>query len=183
MLSDEQIKFINQYCQNRGDFYGTLEGMGLSVYHFMSWCDNSIFKESYRKVRSQVIEILKDENHQLGLLRLNTILLEGIVQNTTQQKHIVRGDKSTFATTRTTKNLGVPGWAVLAAIEKPNLEKALDTMADEGVLPRDMAVKIIDRISKISEEIRHTLSDNSENVLNETKVTALIKKAVLGASE
>lgn len=181
MLSDEQIKFINNYCNSRGDYYGTLELMGLSVYHFLAWCENPIFKETYAKVKRQVIENLRDENHQLGLLRLNDILINGVEQKTIQQKHIVKGTNSSFITTRTTKNLGIPGWAILAAIEKTKIEKAIDALADEGVLPREMAIKVIDRASRISDDIRETLASNSEAMMNESRAIALIKQAVLGA--
>lgn len=181
MLSDEQIKFLNNYCSSRGDYYGTLELMGLSVYHFISWSENPIFKETYNKVKRQVIEALKDENYQLGLLKLNHILLNGIEQRTVQQKHIVRGNVSSFVTTRTTKNLGIPGWAILAAIERTKIEQAIDTLADEGVLPREIAIRVIDKVSKISDDIRESLSSDSDISINESRAIALIKQAVLGA--
>lgn len=188
MLTEEQQRFLLRYVNNKGDFYKTVDSLGLDLSHITSWQQTSKnFEESFRRAKQSIIDHLKQENYITGLLRVNDALINGVTQSTVLQKHRVGAtdedgnQSSEFEVTRSTKNLGVPGWAVTEALKESSIEKAVHTLAAEGVLPTSVARRILQAANRITADVKESFDVSKEDeYINDSKVIALIKAAVLG---
>jgi hypothetical protein len=185
-LTPEQQRFLSRYINNKGDFYKTIESMGLDASHIISWQQTyKEFESQFRETKRIVLQHLKDENYMMSLLRINEALQNGITQHTITQKHrIIDDGNSEFETTRTTKHLGVPAWAIQESLKESSIVKAVNTLASEGVIPSAIARKILNSANKISNEIIESfdISPDAE-FINDKKAIALIKAAILGEGD
>lgn len=186
-LTPEQQRFLSRYINNNGDFYKTVDSMGLDPAHIVSWQQvYKDFDEEFRKTKRIVLQHLKDENYMIAMLRINEILRDGVTQHSVTQKHRVineNGD-SEFETIRTTKHLGVPIAAIKMALQESSIVKAVDTLSAEGVIPSAIARKILQAANKISNEIIESFEVSSDaEYINDKKAIALIKQAMLGVSD
>lgn len=186
-LTNEQQRFLSRYVNNKGDFYKTVESMGLDAAHIISWQQNyKEFDNTFRETKRIVLQHLKDENYMMAILKINDALINGVTHHTVTQKHRVVDDKgnSEFEVTRTSKQVGVPSWAVQEALKESSIVKAVNTLSAEGVIPASIARRILQSANKISEEIvaSFDVSPDSE-FISDKKAVALIKQAILGASE
>ena len=190
-LTEEQQRFLLRYTNNKGDFYKTIESLGLDLAHITSWQQVSKdFAEAFRNTKRIVLEHLKEENYMSAMLRVNEALHNGITQHSVQQKHRIIGadedgnEISEFEVIRTTKHLGVPSWSIQYALQETSIVKAVNLLAAEGILPSHIAKKILQSANKISKEIVESfeIPENAEYT-NDKKVIALIKAAVLGEVE
>lgn len=183
-LTPEQQRFLSRYINNKGDFYKTVESMGLDAAHIISW-QNAYkdFDKEFRETKRIVLQHLKDENYMLSLLRINEALQNGVTQHTVTQKHRIVDDEgnSEFETIRTTKHAGVPAWAIQESLKESSIVKAVNTLASEGVIPSAIARKILQSANKITNEIVESfdISPDAE-FINDKKAIALIRAAVLG---
>lgn len=193
MLSEEQQRFLIRYINNKGDFYGTVESMGLDIAHITNWRQVSKqFDREYTEAKRSVIEFIKDENYITALRKLNDVLLNGVTQSQVVQKHIIADDdnredgegvakKSAFEVTRTSKHLGVPGYAIKMALEESSILKAVQTLVNEGVIPAEIARNITGAANRISDEISKSFGVSKDSdYANDKKAIALIRAAVLG---
>jgi len=186
MLTEEQQRFLLRYINNKGDFYKTVDSMGLDLAHVVNWQQvNAEFEAAFRSTKKDVIDHLKQENYMCALLKVNNALINGISQHTVQQKHKIGGDgESEFEVTRTTKELGVPSWAIREALQENSIVKAVQVLANEGVLPAPIARRILQSANKISHEVMQSFDISPDSdFINDKKAIALIKAAVLGANE
>lgn len=191
-LSEEQQKFLGRYVNNKGDFYKTVDSLGLDLSHITSWqLANADFANAYKHAKQTVIEHLKQENYMVSLLRVNDALINGVQQHIITQKHRIGGvgetgeQLSEFEVTRTTKNLGVPGWAINQALAESSIVKAVHTLASEGVIPTAVARRILQSANRITTDIKASfdVAAPDSEFINEQKAIALIKMAVLGAGD
>lgn len=188
MLTEEQQRFLIRYVDNKGDFYKTVDSLGLDLSHIVSWQQVSQeFNTAFASQKQYVIQHLKDESYITALLRVNEALKDGVKQHTIVQKHRIGGvDKegnqlSDFEVVRSTKNLGVPSWAITEALKESSIVRAVHTLASEGVIPASIAKRILQSANRISEEVKASfdIADKNEFV-NDTKAINLIRAAVLG---
>lgn len=181
MLTEEQRRFLARYINSRGDFYGSVNSLGLDIAHIISWQEsNPEFDREYRATRIKIIDFIKQENHILAIQKVNSALKEGVTVNTISQKHKITENGSEFETTRTTKNLGVPGWAIVEALKESSLTKAINTLANEGVLPSPIARRLLQNVSTIQTSVRESFDVKDTDYVNEEKAINLIKAAVFG---
>lgn len=189
MLTIEQQRFIHRYVENKGDFYKTVETMGVELNHIMSWQQTSDeFNREYRQAKQFIIDTLKQENYMTALLRVNQALNNGVNEFTVTNKHRIVGvndageQLSEYEVVKTNKHVGVPSWAINAALKESSIVKAVNTLASEGVLPSNVARKILNAANKIGEEIKNSfdISPDSEYI-NDKKAISLIKQAILGS--
>lgn len=187
MLTDTQQLFLNQYIRTNGDFYGVADRMGLETEHVISWQSNPEFEQAYRTAKTCVIAHLKNENYLCALRKVNDALINGVQQTTVQTKHKYseQTDEPTeYEVTRSTKNLGVPGWAIKEALQEHSIIKAVTTLASEGVLPAPIAKRILQTANRISEEVRASFDAGADNDhVSEKQAINLIRAAVLGEVE
>lgn len=186
MLTEEQQRFLLRYTNNKGDFYKTVESMGLDIAHIMNWQQVSPeFDKTFRYTKQAVIQHLKEENYVTALLKVNDALVNGVKQFHVAQKHRVIGaaGESEYEVTRTTKDMGVPSWAITAALQEQSIVKAVNTLANEGVLPSPVARRILQAANQISRQIVESFDiDAGSEFINDKKALALIKEAVLGGT-
>jgi hypothetical protein len=183
-MTNEQQRFLSRYINNKGDFYKTVESMGLDAAHILSWQQNyKEFDKTFRETKRIVLQHLKDENYMMATLRINDALVNGVTHHTVTQKHRVIDDEgnSEFEVTRTSKQLGVPSEYIKMALQESSIVKAVNTLSAEGVIPASIARKILQSANKISEEIvaSFDVSTDSE-FINDKKAINLIRAAVLG---
>jgi hypothetical protein len=187
-LTEEQQRFLLRYTNNKGDFYKTIETMGLELSHVTSWqSSDHAFASEYKKTKQIIIQHLKEENYMLAVLKINDALINGVSQDTVENTHRIGGtdndgnDVTVFQVKRTTKNLGVPSWAIRESLQESSIVKAVNTLAAEGVIPTTIARKILSSANKISNEIIESFDISSESeYVNDKKVISLIQAAVLG---
>lgn len=190
-LTEEQQRFLIRYTNNKGDFYKTIESLGLDLAHITSWQQVSKdFSEAFRNTKRIVLEHLKEENYMSAMLRVNEALHNGITQHSVQQKHKIIGadedgnEISEFEVIRTTKHLGVPSWAVQHALAESSIVKAVHTLASEGVIPSAIARKILNAANRITKDMADAFEVSPDaDYINDKKAISLIKAAVLGEVE
>jgi hypothetical protein len=186
-MTNEQQRFLSRYINNKGDFYKTVESMGLDAAHILSWQQNyKEFDKTFRETKRIVLQHLKDENYMMAALRINDILVNGLTHHTVTQKHRVIDDEgnSEFEVTRTSKQLGVPSEYIKMALQESSIVKAVNTLSAEGVIPASIARKILQSAEKISKEIIDSFDiDSNSEYLSDKKAIALIKAAVLSGSD
>lgn len=187
-LTEEQQRFLHRYINNKGDFYKTVESMGLDIAHITSWQNtNTDFALNFKAAKSTVIDFLKHENYMYALIKVNDALMHGVTQTTETKKHKIGGEggnEGEYEITHQTKNLGVPAWAIKEALQETSVVKAIQTLAAEGVLPTEVARKIISYSDNFIDKVRNSFEIASEDEnFNEAKAVALIKKAVLGVMD
>jgi hypothetical protein len=191
MLTEEQQRFLLRYINNKGDFYKTVDSLGLDLSHITSWQQSNIeFEQSFRRAKQAIIDHLKQENYITALLRVNDALMNGVTQTSVVQKHRVGAtdedgnQSSEFEVIRTTKNLGIPGWCVTEALKESSIEKAVHVLASEGVLPTSVARKILQSANRITADVKDAFDISKDNeYVNDAKVISLIRAAVLGGVE
>jgi hypothetical protein len=113
-----------------------------------------------------------------------------VQQHTVVQKHRIGStdedgnQSSEFEVTRTTKQMGVPSWAVSEALKESSLINAVHTLASEGVIPASVAKKILSETNKIVAAVKESFDISPDaDFINDKKAIALIKAAVLGEVE
>jgi hypothetical protein len=192
MLTEEQQRFLFRYVNNKGDFYKTIETMGIELSHVTSWQQTSKdFADNYKSAKQTVIEHLKQENYMQALLKVNDALVNGVNQYTVTQKHRIGGydeetgeQQSEYEVTKTHKQLGTPAWAITASLQECSIVKAVHTLASEGVLPSAIARRILQSANKISEEVKASFGiDAGADYINDRKAISLIKQAILGVAD
>lgn len=186
-MNDEQRNFIVRYMNNRGDFYKTIDDMGLEFQHIQAWRENKEFDDAYRKAKRDVIRSIKEDNQIIALRELNHVLLNGVVQTSIKKTHVVTEDGliTGYQITSTTKKLGVPIAAIKQALEETSIINAVNCLASEGVLPNIVAKRILNSASTIQQNIIDAFDMNAKDNdrISENQAINLIKKALLASKE
>jgi DNA-binding transcriptional ArsR family regulator len=182
-LTTEQQRFINRYINSKGNFYQTIDSLGLELAHVLSWQETNLyFSKAYSEAKQQILCFLREENYITAVRELNEVLKNGVSVHSVTQKHkSSEKDGDSFEVTKSTKNLGVPMSAISEALKESSIVKAVNTLANEGVIPTTIAKRILQAASKISVDITTAFDVEKETeYVDESKAIALIKAAVLG---
>lgn len=185
MLNETQQRFLERYMQSRGDQYTALDDLGLSLNHLLMWRENPEFEIAYRRVTSNIITHLRQESFLLATKKINEAVRNGIVQETITHQHDIDSDgRGTYSLKKQFKNLGVPPAYLKLAMAENAITKAIQTLANEGVIPSSIAKKILQRAELISNEMAESFEAQEDNsAISEQKIIAYIKQAVLQGSE
>ncbi len=160
--------------------------MGLEYAHFVSWRADPDFDSAYRHCSRNVVLILREENFNLSLRRVNDLLLHGNTHLTTSVTDLEREDNesNTFKQRQekqTIKHMPVPVSILKLGLNEGSILKAINQLLAERVIPPEVAKKLINAADRITSEMIQAFREDGEtNELNDKKVIALIKSAVLG---
>jgi hypothetical protein len=182
-LTEDQQRFLSRYINSKGNFYQSIETLGLELAHILMWQEmNDDFAKSYANAKRQVLIFLKEENHLNAVRELNDVLRNGVTIHSVTQKHkSSEKDGDSFEVTKSTKRMGVPMSAITEALKESSIIKAVQTLSNEGVIPTTIAKKILNAANRISNDIVGAFDiDENDNYVDDSKAIALIKAAVLG---
>lgn len=182
MLTETQNRFLVRYANFKGDAYKALDSLGLEVNHLMNWRMNKNFDLEYRKKSQEVLSFLNQENYMNGVRQLNTILINGIVQESiSYKKEIDAEGNEKYITTKTEKRLGVPLEAIKLAISHDDIIRAVNTLQNQGILPNEISNNILIHSEEIAAKMRSSFdTENDGDKLDDERVVNLLKSAVLG---
>jgi len=183
-LNETQKDFLGAFCQRRGDVFAALDDIGMEFVHFKNWRNDQIFEEIYQEFRKDIFQFLKEDNYLKALGKLNTIFTVGYVVSE-EIKHSVHEDPKTGKdckrVSRKKTISEIPPNLYNLAINDTNIEKALATLLNEGIITSDISKRILATIEKnrndLTEVFRH---DTDTDLIKPKDTIALIKSAVLG---
>lgn len=182
-LNDTQNLFIQKFICSRGDIYKTLESLGLDLVHLLAWRENVEFEELYRDVTNKIILHLRQESFLISVQKINDVVKNGVKEETFTQEHGVDfAGNNYFKAKKTVKNIGVPANYLKLALSESSITKAIQVLANEGVLPMSLAKEIMQKADNISSDIAKSFdreNDNGANLISEQKIISYIKQAVL----
>lgn len=182
-LSEEQKRFLERLKRNKLDIDTTLQGMGLDTVHLMAWQENPQFDLEYRSVVRAIIQYLNQENYINAIRKLNDALVNGTREYNSKEIALYDSENNYIGTKRenTQKYIKTPAWAIKEALKESNLEKAINQLANEGILPSAIARRIIAESDKITKALQDSFEITSDSeMITEQKAIGLIRAAVMG---
>lgn len=186
-LTQTQTAFINQYLKVR-DIDAVLSNLNLTFHHVVKWCDNPYFDMEYRSAKQFILRSRKEESALMATEYIHKILSDGCVRErvfSTKTMCNSDGEIVAIQTEQKTVERPIPVPILLQALGNSSTLKAIEQLANEGLLGNSQYKQLISLSEKISDEANKIMThENEQNEeISEKRAIALIKQAVLGVLE
>ena len=180
-LTPQQNQFLTLLRKNVGMIDKTLEQLGLDRVIFFDWRKNELFDQKHRLTMAEITNHMEAQNALLAKRRRAEILLNGTVEETHTVETKMNGKGQITTTSKKTVKKSSPPPSMLSEREMAVVE-ALTVLVRENILPIEQARMAVSKGRAIQAELLEifTANNNEDQRLEDEKVMALIKQAVLG---
>ncbi len=181
-LTPLQQDFLVRYALEQGLVTKALDALHISDSTFSQWREDREFNAAYRDTYHQVVTRLDGDNHLLALQHLQHTLTNGVVEEVLDvQKTTTTTGKHTIKVKKRVKRTNPSPALIHCAMRDLVLIKAINVLLHERVIPPEIAKKLINAADRISTDMVQAFQEDPEiSQMNDKKVIALIKSAVLG---
>lgn len=183
-LTNAQQNFLSVFSRT-GDVDKALDKIGVEMQHLLTWCQqHKEFDLEYRRIKKFFVTHVKEKCYLMAIQQIHDMLVEGH----TTEKHIVQkstmngdGDLTGFETTMKTVEKPIPMAVYQYVLQESSLLRAIQQLANEGLLSSDQYKKLINIADDITERSQTIFSNETGgDQMSEAKAIALIKTAIVG---
>jgi hypothetical protein len=185
-LTDIQKQFLTIFMRE-GDIELSLEICNVEVAHFLSWRDNHpTFDTIYRSFLRQYITFVREKMSLIAHNWALKVIKDGGEISTDFKvitKKNAKGETVGTEVHNTTKKSPVPQAALKLAVNSTDINEAILTMANEGLLPANKIKRLLASAESITTEMQDVFSDGeAKDTMSVESAVELFKAALMKVS-